>query len=421
MELSTMETESYQKVTRCRICNSRGLNRYLNLGLLPLVNSYATDDSQRDEKYPLEILYCRNCSLSQLSIVVAPEKLYRQYAYRSSISETFKKHCELFAEDVSHKYHLTPNDLTVDIASNDGCLIREFKKYSANILGIDPAENLVHIANQMELRSIARFWNLATAKEVEKTYGKAKVITATNVFAHVHDIHGFLKAVDIFLKEDGIFIIEVPYLVNFINKKEFDTTYHEHLSYFLIKPIVHLLAEHSLELFDVQQFMIHGGTVRLHIKRTANRSITGERPESIQWLMDLENDLGLHDFKKYREFSSDVENVKKSFMDTLKGLKEKNKKIAAYGASAKGNVLLNFCGIGRDVINYIIDDTPEKIGKFTPGNHIPIVRYDMLHKERPDYLVLLAWNFADELMRKTASYKSSGGRYIIPIPTVRVV
>lgn len=416
-----MKTENYQKVTHCRICNGHKLNRYLNLGLIPLVNSYVTDDALRDEKYPLEILYCQECSLSQLSIVVAPEKLYRQYAYRSSISETFKKHCELFAEHASQKYHLTSNDLIVDIASNDGCLIREFKKYGANILGIDPAENLVHIANQAGLRSIARFWNMATAKDAESNFGKAKIITATNVFAHVHDVHEFLEAVNILLKEDGIFIVEVPYLVNFINKKEFDTTYHEHLSYFLIKPITHLLADHAFELFDVQQFMIHGGTVRLHIKKTANRSMTGERPDSIQWLMDLENDLGLHDFKKYKEFSNDVENVKRNFIDTLKGLKDKKKKIAAYGASAKGNVLLNFCNIGKDVISYIIDDTPEKIGKFTPGNHIPIVSYDMINNERPDYLVLLAWNFAEELMQKTGAYKSGGGRYIIPIPTVRIV
>jgi hypothetical protein len=206
-----------------------------------------------------------------------------------------------------------------------------------------------------------------------------------------------------------------------MEKMTFDNIYHEHLSYFLIKPIVHLLARHAFQLFDVQQFMIHGGTVRLHIKKTANSSITGERPDSIKWLMDLENDLGLHDFKKYQEFSSNVEDVKRDFIDTIKGLKNKNKKIAAYGASAKGNVLLNYCSIAREAISYIIDDTPEKIGKFTPGSHIPIVGYDMITKERPDYLVLLAWNFAEELMHKTRAYKSGGGRYIIPIPTVRII
>ena len=415
------ETENYKKLTHCRICNSSELAQYLNFGEIPLANGYIVDNNTKDEKYPLEILYCKNCSLSQLSIIVAPEKLYQNYSSRSSISQTFRNHCKLFAKETFDKFSLSQNDLVADIASNDGCLIREFKEKGTSVLGIDPAKNLVAIANKEGLRSTAKFWNTETAQSVKSRYGKAKIITATNVFAHVHDLHDFLEAINIFMKEDGILIIEIPYLVNFINKKEFDTTYHEHLSYFLIKPIIHLLKKHHLELFDVQQFLIQRGSVRLFVKRVTNSAMHKGRQGSVKWLLDLEDDLGLHDFKKYEEFSGDLKYIKRNLNNTLQGLKAKNKRIAAYGASAKGNALLNFCGIGRDVINYIIDETPEKIGKLSPGNHIPIVNHEMLSKVNPNYLVLLAWNFSEELMNKTKNYQNNGGRYIIPVPTVQII
>ena len=417
-----MEQEDYKKLTECRICGSNDFFKYLDLGDIPLVNNYVnpTSGEKEDEIYPLQILFCKECALSQLSVVVNPEKLYSKYAYRSSISKTFIDHCNLLAESICHKFKVKKDDLVVDIASNDGCLLREFKKEGVLVLGIDPAENLVDIANKDGLDSLSRFWNKETAKEVLWKYGKAKIITATNVFAHVHDIHEFLDAVNILLKEYGVFIIEVPYLMNFINKTEFDTSYHEHLSYFLIKPIIYLLDKHNLELFDVEQFMIHGGAIRLYIKKSSNKSIKG-RPHSIQWLIDLEKDLGLHDVTKYERFSEDANKIKDDFIRTLAELKNKGVKIAAYGASAKGNVLLNYCGINKDTISFIIDDTPEKQGKLAPGVHIPIVDFSYLEKEKPDYLVLLAWNFTTELMSKTKEYYNKGGRYIIPVPTIKVI
>lgn len=414
--------ENYKILTECRICKGKNLSKYLDLGRIPLVNSYISqqDSAKDDPRFPLEILYCNDCSLSQLSIIIDPVIMYNNYFYRSSISKTFKEHCYEFAQETIRNFNLKNKDLIVDIASNDGATLQEFKKFGVKILGVDPAKNLAEIANNNGVPTLIEFWNEETARKILEKYGEASLINAMNVFAHVHNLGSFLEGVNILLKGTGVFTIEVPYLLNFVNKNEFDTTYHEHLSYFLVKPLIHLLNGYKLEIFDIKKFTIHGGSIRVYIKKESNNIIKVNH-DSIKWLLELESDLGLHDINTYLTFSSHVEKVKQDLIDLLIKLKSQGKVIAAYGASAKGNVLSNFCGIGKDLIDFIVDDTPEKQGLLTPGNRIPIVSASYLNEKKPDYLLLFAWNFAEELMEKTQEYKNYGGRYIIPIPYVKII
>ncbi len=415
-------SEDYYVLNECRICNGIYLEEYLNLGNIPLVNSYVDPKNPEpiDAKYPLQINYCQDCSLSQLSIVVHPEIMYKNYFYRSSISRTFVNHCFRLANYTVKQFNLTDKDLVVDIASNDGAALGEFKKFGVRVLGIDPAENLAEISRKLGIPTVAEFWNNETAREVLKQFGKASIITAMNVVAHVHDLKSFIKGVDILLKEDGVFIMEVPYLLNFINKNEFDTTYHEHLSYFLVKPLIHLFEKNGFEIFNIYKSTIHGGTLRVFVKKKNNIFIKVEH-DPIKWLLELENDLGLYNIKTYQHFSKDVIKIKHELLNLLTQLNKKNKTVAAYGASAKGTVLSNYCGLGKDLISYVVDDTPEKQGFLTPGNRIPIVEFSHLEEKIPDYLLLLAWNFAEELMENTQEYKNSGCKYIIPIPSVKVL
>ena len=414
--------DCYFPVTECRICKGQNMKLYLDLGKIPLVNNYVApaEAQQDDPRFPLQLLFCNDCTLSQLSIVVSPETLYTNYLYRSSISKTFVGHCYAFAKHSVNTFDLSRQSLVVDIASNDGCALNEFKKFGVRVLGVEPAQNLADIAQKNGITTFVGFWNEDTARQILAQHGEASFISAMNVFAHVHDIHAFLKAVRLLLKDQGVFVIEVPYLLNFVNKNEFDTIYHEHLSYFLVKPLSHLIQQHGMEIFDIKKFVIHGGSIRVYVKKTTNKYLSIDQ-DSIQWLLELEKDLKLYEVETYVNFSRDVEKLSQELVKLLLRLKKQGKIIAAYGASAKGSVLTNFCRIGNAVISYIIDDTPEKQGYLAPGTHIPIVPPSYLREKEPDYLLLLAWNFADELMQRTQEYKNRGGKYIIPIPNVRIV
>lgn len=414
--------DGYYELDRCRVCESAGLIKFLDLGQMPLANSYVSsvDAAKECVRYPLAINYCKNCSMSQLSLVVDPSIMFKKYFYRSSISRTFVKHCAELAKNSLQRFNFSASDLVVDIASNDGACLREFQRTGVNVLGVDPAENLAKMAIESGVHTIAKFWNEETAKEVRNEYGGAKMITAMNVFAHVGDLGSFLKGIDILLQDDGIFLIECPYMVNFIKNTEFDTAYHEHLSYFLLKPIMVLMRKHELEVFDAGLLDIHGGTIRIYVQRKGNGS-NQIRHDVIEKLLDAENDMGLCDVNTYLKYSDKVHKIRDTMINTIQELKAKGKVIAAYGASAKGNILSNYCGFGRDDIEYIVDDTPEKQGLLAPGHHIPIVSSKVLEECHPDYLILLAWNFSKELMEKTAGFRGRGGKYIIPIPEVKIV
>jgi hypothetical protein len=411
----------YHILKNCRGCKGDKLIPYLDLGIVPLANGLIRpENSDKNElKFPLVVCYCKDCSLSQLNVVVNPEILFRNYFYMSSISNTFKDHCTSIALDLIKTLDLNPTDLVVDIASNDGCLLKEFKKLKVKTLGIEPASNLANLANSDGIETLNYFWNLESATKIIKDYGGAKVITAFNVFAHVDNVHDFIENVKTALTDDGMLVIQVPYLVDFLEKHEFDTVYHEHLSYFLLKPINHILEEHGMKIIKVKKFFIHGGT--MEIRAVKNTEKTQNIPSNINDFLMIEKNLGYYDEKSYLNFSEEVKNIKKNLVELVCDLSHQGKKIAAFAASAKGNTLLNYCNIDSNSIKYIVDQTPTKQGFVSPGGHIPIVPMANLENDPPDYLLILAWNFVEEIMIKTSQFKNQGGKYIIPIPKIQIL
>lgn len=403
----------------CRVCGADDLCIFLDLGMMPLVNRYLSnaDEAAREMRFPLKIAYCPHCWLSQLTCVVDPKLIYSDYAYYSSISQTFKDHCREMATDLADRYRLNAGSSAVEIASNDGCLQRAFKERGVDVFGVEPAANLAKEAQAAGARVINQFWNGDASQKILADQGPAALIVATNVLAHVDDLAGFLGAIRSTLSPEGVFVFEVPYMTSFLTKTEFDTTYHEHLSYFLLTPLKLAVENAGLHLFDAQEFTIHGGSIRVHVTADSSRPPTARVAE----LLRIERDFGFLSPELYHRFGDHVQAVREELSLFLEALHSRNRKIAAYGASAKGNVLLNFCELDGNVVDFIVDDTPAKQGKFSPGNGIPIVSRAHLQANPPDYLLLLAWNFSEELMGNLPDFKLNGGRFVVPIPALRVV
>lgn len=404
-------------VSHCRVCGSRDLVKYLDLGMLPLANNLAdsADDAISMERFPMQVMYCRDCSLSQLSVVIDPSALFSHYTYRSSINKGYVEHCRKMARSVREPVGLEAGDLVVDVAGNDGTLLVEFREeLGVDVVNVDPAGNIAEISEKRGIPTITKFWSKDVAQEILDHYGRPKLITATNVFAHVDDVRGFLAATRHCLHEEGTLLLEFPYAMDFIKNREFDTIYFEHLSYVLIRPVVRLAAMEGLQLNEVQKHDIHGGTVRVFLGLEGRREVGN----SVAAFVEEEAKGGFHDVAIYRTWSTEIDALIDDIAGQLEKLKRAGKKIAAFAASAKGNTLLNACRLDQATIDYIVDDTPEKIGKFSPGTGIPIVDRSVLADDPPDYLVILAWNFAREIMDSTSGF---GGKYIIPIPAFEIV
>ena len=404
-------------VRNCRVCGSSDLVKYLDLGMLPLANNLAlsAEEAIGMERFPMQVLYCRECSLSQLSVVIDPSVLFSHYTYRSSINKGYVRHCREMARAVKEPLQLESGDLVVDVAGNDGALLAEFRdELGVNVVNVDPAENISAIAESRGITTINEFWSTEVAQEILGKYGRPKLITATNIFAHVDDVRGFLAAACHCLHEKGALLLEFPYAMDFIENREFDTIYFEHLSYVLIGPMVRLAAMEGLQVFDVQKQDIHGGTVRVFLRIEDPQEIE----PSVTEFLEKEESGGFHDVQIYREWTADISALIDDLAAQLKKLKCEGAKIAAFAASAKGNTLLNACALDRATIDYIVDDTPEKIGKYSPGIGIPIVDRSVLADDPPDYLVILAWNFAREIIENTSAYE---GKFILPIPAFRII
>ncbi len=413
-----MDSGKFRRLTKCRVCGRADFTKYLSLGALPLANNLITPGQiHSEEKFPLEVLFCNPCAFSQLSIVVNPDIMFRNYVYRSSISRIFSEHCA----DIAHELEGCPlagGDLVLDIASNDGCMLKEFKAIGCRVLGVDPAINLAKIASAQGIETIPEYWSPQLASELEKKHGKAKVVIAVNVFAHIDDLHSMVEGVKKILAPNGYFIIESPHLQSLIEHTEFDTIYHEHLSYLLVKPLAGLMLEHGMRIAKVKKSDIHGGSIRMYIEHEGAKDTSDG---SVEEAVLGEQNAGLHRAGTYLSFGKKVDGIKNGLRSLLSKLRAGGKTISAFGASAKGNTLLNYCGITAKEIDCIFDDTPEKQGKLYPGVHIPIVAGSQLMQKQPDYLLLLAWNFSAEIMQKTKDYKAAGGKYILPIPRVKIV
>jgi dTDP-4-dehydrorhamnose reductase/SAM-dependent methyltransferase len=402
----------------CRCCGSTNMVKYLDLGVMPLANNleFTSKLAKEKERFPLQIMFCEDCGLSQLSVVINPSKMFSYYTYRSSINGGYVKHCNKMANDLKDRYGLTTDSFVIDIAGNDGALLGEFKKvFNPKVLNVDPATNLTAIAEQRGINSLAKFWGYDTSKDVLELYGKADIITATNVFAHVDNIEEFLKSAKSTLSDKGVLVIEFPYLVDFIQNKEYDTTYFEHLSYISITPIQKLCERLGLRLFDVEKQNIHGGTTRLSISHPN----AYEPTTNVSNFMEYEMENGYLSIEKYIQWSKDINETIKDFSTKLLDLKIQGYSISGFGASAKGNTLLNSCKVTTDLMDYIADETPEKIGKFSPTTGIPIVNKQQIIDNPTDYIVILAWNFQEEIMNKLRPiYK---GKFIIPVPEFKIL
>ncbi len=404
----------------CRVCNSTDLAQFLDLGFTPPADRFLRREqlAEPETHYPLTVNLCQCCGFVQLGQVVSPEVLYRQdYPYESSITRSGQAHWDEFARTVVQRFGLTADDLVVDIGSNVGVLLSAFRANGPRILGVDPASNIVRIAERNGIETVNEFFSPVVAADVRRAKGPATVITGTNVFAHVDDLTGFMRAVDHLLNERGVFVFEAPYFVNLVGQLEYDTIYHEHLSYLSLRPLVPFFRKFSMEIFDVEQRDIHGGSFRVYVARRGRQPVTDE----VQHLLDLEKQTGVHSLDTLQAFSARVQQNRQELLNFLRSLKQQGQTIAAVSAPAKGMTLLNYCRLGPETLDFATEKSTLKIGRFTPGTHLPVVPDSELMTRQPDYVLLLAWNFAKEIIRNLNDYREAGGKFIIPIPNLKVL
>jgi SAM-dependent methyltransferase len=386
---------------------------------MPLANALLTREQLQDPEptYPLDLAFCSECTLVQITETVPPEKLFREYLYFSSFSDTLLRHAEDLVTRLIETRGLDAGHLVVELASNDGYLLQYYQKRGIVVLGVEPALNIAAVARERGIPTVSEFFGEELANALAEQYGRAEVIHANNVLAHVADLNRFLKGVAVLLKPRGIAVIEVPYVRDLIDQVEFDTIYHEHLCYFSLTALTALFKRNGLQVQDVERVPIHGGSLRLFVGRTGSQ----ESSDVVAELLRQEHDRGIDRLAFYTDFAHRVENLKTSLRDLLIQLKRERRRVAAYGAAAKGTTLLNYFQIGPEMLEFVADRSTYKHNRYTPGTHLPIFSPDKLMREKPDYVLLLSWNFANEILEQQRAFRQQGGRFIIPIPELKVV
>jgi len=402
----------------CRLCGSTDLVKVLSFGETPLANAYLSSaDLEKPELFaPLVVNACNACKLVQLRDVVDPKVLFSNYLYVSGTSPVFVAHFADYAKTVVERFGLGGDSLVVDIGSNDGVLLAHFKTLGTKILGIDPAQNIAAEATKNGILTIPEFFTPETARRVADEKGKASIITANNVFAHTDDVIGFVESVKELLAPEGVFIFENQYLKDLIEKNLFDMIYHEHLCYYHLTPLVPFFQQRGLRVFDVEHVPTHGGSIRVYVGWNDGPHKTSERVERM-----LSEEGALNEVSTYHVFSKRIDAIGKKLCSLLGDFHRQGKRIVGYGAPAKATTLCYALGIDGKTLEYIVDDSPLKQGLYMPGTHIPIKPSDTLYTDKPDYCLILAWNFADSIITNHLQFKENGGVFIVPVPTPRIL
>jgi SAM-dependent methyltransferase len=403
----------------CRSCHATTLSPIVSLGAMPLANSYLLPAQLKDvePRFPLDLVRCTACQLVQITHVVPPEILFRDYLYLSSYSPTMLRSAEELVTRLVRDRKLGSSSLAVEVASNDGYLLQYYVRAGVPVLGIEPARNVAQLAEERGVRTLPEFFGVELAERLRAQGTRADVIHANNVLAHVADLNGFVAGFATLLADDGVLVSESPYLRPFLEHVEFDTIYHEHLYYYSLTALSALLARHELVIEDCEPIALHGGSLRIFARHAQVATPTAR----VRALLDEERAWGVATDAPYRRFAGSVDSITGDLARLVRRLRAEGKRVAAYGAAAKGTVMLNACRLGTDDLEFVCDKNPLKQGRVMPGVHVPIVAPGELVARRPDYCVLLAWNFADEIRREQAGFEAAGGRFIVPIPTVRVL
>ncbi|MGC2814126.1 MAG: class I SAM-dependent methyltransferase [Candidatus Acidiferrum sp.] len=422
-KIETNASESVQSqrgYTSCRFCAAPLSANLVDLGMSPLCESYLPADqvNAMEPFYPLHVFVCGQCYLAQLGEFVRPEHIFTEYAYFSSYSDSWLKHSRKYTDLMTQRFSLGPNNLVIELASNDGYLLQYFVEKNIPVLGVEPAANVAKVAVEKGVPTLVEFFGVELAKKLAASGQRPDLLLGNNVLAQVPDLNDFVEGMKILLKPGGVITMEFPHLLRLMDKNQFDTIYHEHFSYFSFLTTEKIFAAHGLTLFDVEELASHGGSLRIYARHSEDKS----KPVSAaaQELRAREIAAGLDRIERYAEFEEKVKETKRKLLEFLIRAKREGNKIVGYGAPGKGNTLLNYCGIRTDFLDFTVDRNPYKHGRFLPGTHIPIYAPEKLRAARPDYVFILPWNLKNEIMEQLSFIREWGGKFIVPIPEVKV-
>ncbi|WP_035829840.1 class I SAM-dependent methyltransferase [Kaistia adipata] len=407
-------------IDRCRLCGAALDHVFVDLGMSPLCESFVEPEGldQGEVHYPLRVMACEFCFLVQLKAYVAPDEIFREYAYFSSYSSSWVAHAQRYCEATVARLELGPESQVVEIASNDGYLLQHFLPFGVPVLGVEPAANVAEVAIDRGIETRVEFFGVGLARRLVAEGRRADLIIGNNVLAQVPDLNDFVAGLVILLKPNGEITLEFPHLARLIGEGQFDTIYHEHFSYFSLLAIEQIAARHCLRLVDVEELATHGGSLRVHLVHAASPR---SRQPAVAALLAAERSIGLDRVETFASFGEQVRATKRALLSLLIALKDQRSSLCGYGAPGKGNTLLNYCGIGRDFLDFTVDRNPRKHGRYTPGMHIPILPPEALDQARPDYVLILPWNLKDEIMEQMGHIADWGGRFIVPIPRPQIV
>ena len=407
---------------KCRFCQNELTHEFIDLVNSPPSNSFLSIEELNEPEvfYPLKLFVCEKCFLVQIDEYKKSEEIFSdRYAYFSSFSSTWLEHARQYVEMITARMGLNDEDFTVEIGSNDGYLLQYFKEKNIPCLGIEPAKSTADVARDKGIDVISEFFDVKLAERLLKKGRKANLIVGNNVLAHVPNINDFVKGLKILLEKNGVITLEFPHLMRLVEENQFDTIYHEHFSYLSFYTVNRIFSEHRLILFDVDELPTHGGSLRIYAGHQEDHS--KKLSPNVEALNEKESAAGMGDLSYYLNFQDKANKVKYKLLSFLLTKKREGKKVVAYGAAAKGNTLLNYCGIKKDLIQFVVDASPHKQGKFLPGNHIPVVSEDLLRKTRPDFALILPWNIKNEIMGQLEYIREWGAHFVIPIPELAIV